>query len=159
MIYITLSNNIISSIVTPTGDSYDASTFMGGDSLIKLDQELISEDALGAIFISGVKGEGDVYTSIEYLPIPSYGPELWQVVDGKWVDVRSDDSKMSEVRSLRNAQLAYSDWTQTLDAPFTIEQSAAWKTWRAELRDLTKTFPNSADALKALDDLIIKKPV
>jgi hypothetical protein len=36
----------------------------------------------------------------------------------------------------RNNRLLASDWTQTLDAPFTDEQRQAWATYRQQLRDL-----------------------
>lgn len=39
------------------------------------------------------------------------------------------------MRAQRDAFLAASDWTQTLDAPLTDEQRAAWATYRQALRD------------------------
>ena len=39
------------------------------------------------------------------------------------------------VRKIRDSLLSASDWTQTLDAPLTDEQRAAWATYRRALRD------------------------
>ena len=54
----------------------------------------------------------------------------------------SDDSDTQEdrMRRVRDALLARSDWTQTLDAPLTDEQRAAWATYRQALRDAPATW-------------------
>lgn len=39
------------------------------------------------------------------------------------------------MRAQRDAWLADSDWTQTLDAPLTDEERAAWAEYRQALRD------------------------
>jgi hypothetical protein len=39
------------------------------------------------------------------------------------------------MRAQRHAWLVASDWTQTLDAPLTDEQRAAWAVYRQALRD------------------------
>ena len=39
------------------------------------------------------------------------------------------------MRSQRDAFLAASDWTQTLDAPLTDEERQAWAAYRQQLRD------------------------
>lgn len=45
----------------------------------------------------------------------------------------TNEQKWDQVRLWRNAQLALSDWTQTLDAP--VDKNA-WATYRQALRDL-----------------------
>ena len=45
----------------------------------------------------------------------------------------TNDHKWEQIKFWRNAQLAASDWTQTLDAPVDKE---AWATYRQALRDL-----------------------
>ena len=45
----------------------------------------------------------------------------------------TNDQKWEQIKLWRNAQLAASDWTQTLDAPV---DKAAWATYRQALRDL-----------------------
>lgn len=44
------------------------------------------------------------------------------------------------MRRQRDALLAASDWTQTLDAPLTDEQRAAWAGYRQQLRDAPATW-------------------
>ena len=45
----------------------------------------------------------------------------------------TNEQKWEQIKLWRNAQLAASDWTQTLDAPV---DKAAWATYRQALRDL-----------------------
>jgi len=45
------------------------------------------------------------------------------------------DEQNANMRNARNLFLKASDWTQTLDAPLTDEQRAAWATYRQQLRD------------------------
>ena len=45
----------------------------------------------------------------------------------------TDEQKWEQIKLWRNAALAASDWTQTLDAPV---NKAAWATYRQALRDL-----------------------
>lgn len=46
------------------------------------------------------------------------------------------------VKTPRRARLATCDWTQTIDAPLTTAQKAAWATYRQALRDLPTQYPN-----------------
>lgn len=46
-----------------------------------------------------------------------------------------DEQRAANMRAQRNRLLNASDWTQTLDAPLTDEQRAAWATYRQALRD------------------------
>lgn len=53
----------------------------------------------------------------------------------------TQEEKMDEwVRGPRNFFLVNSDWTQTADAPFTLEKKAEWATYRQELRDMTALY-------------------
>ena len=45
----------------------------------------------------------------------------------------TNEQKWDQIKLWRNAALAASDWTQTLDAPV---DKAAWATYRQALRDL-----------------------
>ena len=45
----------------------------------------------------------------------------------------TNEQKWEQIRLWRDAKLAASDWTQTLDAPV---DKAAWATYRQALRDL-----------------------
>jgi len=44
--------------------------------------------------------------------------------------------QFAPLRTIRNARLAASDWTHTLDAPLSAEQKTTWQTYRQTLRDL-----------------------
>lgn len=50
----------------------------------------------------------------------------------------------AEARQQRDRMLAASDWTQVADVPLTIEQRAAWATYRQALRDVPEQagFPD-----------------
>lgn len=49
------------------------------------------------------------------------------------------------IRAPRAMRLADCDWTQTVDAPLTAEQKAAWATYRQALRDLTTIYAEVTD--------------
>ena len=59
-------------------------------------------------------------------------------------EVQEIDRRSEQVRSLRNGALSRSDWTQSVDAPFSDVTKQAWATYRQALRDLTSqpTFPD-----------------
>ena len=65
-----------------------------------------------------------------------------------WLDGTAD-RHLSKLRFARNELLAETDWTQNRDV--TLSNDADWKTYRQELRDLTKTF-------KSLNDKDFKFP-
>ena len=86
-------------------------------------------------------------------PTPVYNPATQNcnqidptLIDGKWVMTwavtpatpeqiaERTSAKESEVRQQRNQLLSACDWTQLPDAPV---DTAAWATYRQELRDLT----------------------
>jgi len=48
---------------------------------------------------------------------------------------QDETTQCLEMRRMRDGLLAASDWTQTLDAPLTDEQRAAWAVYRQALRD------------------------
>ena len=52
----------------------------------------------------------------------------------------TDEACIAAMRRQRDGWLAASDWTQTLDAPLTDEQRAAWATYRQQLRDAPATW-------------------
>lgn len=55
-------------------------------------------------------------------------------------DLTKEEKMNDWVRGPRNFFLANSDWTQTVDAPFTPEKKAEWAAYRQELRDLTSLY-------------------
>ena len=71
----------------------------------------------------------------------------WSYVDGVLnapADTRTDEEKAESARSIRDAKLSATDWTQVADAP--VDQ-AAWATYRQELRDVPAQagFPNAVE--------------
>ena len=82
-------------------------------------------------------------------------PSVVKVIDG--VPYDADDNVVSydadavdtelniqEVRMIRNAKLAETDWTQNRDV--TLSNDSAWATYRQALRDIT-------DSATSLDDV------
>ena len=59
-----------------------------------------------------------------------------------WNDGQADRD-LAELRLQRNILLAETDWTQSRDV--TLSKDADWKTYRQELRDITKTFKSVGD--------------
>jgi len=57
----------------------------------------------------------------------------------QWADGKSDRD-LAELRKQRNNLLSETDWLANSD----VTMSDAWKTYRQELRDITKTY-NSID--------------
>ena len=60
-------------------------------------------------------------------------------------DLSNSESKLLMLRNLRNQLLEESDWivVNALEAGTTIP--SAWKTYRQELRDITKTYSSAED--------------
>lgn len=50
------------------------------------------------------------------------------------------DMKWSDIRIIRNAKLAASDWTQISDNSLKEEEKIAWSEYRNKLRDITDLF-------------------
>ena len=59
-----------------------------------------------------------------------------------WTDGQADRD-LAELRRQRNILIAETDWTQSRDV--TLSNDDAWKTYRQELRDITKTFKSVGD--------------
>ena len=150
------SNVIVAMIVIP---NVDVESFPEGSNFITADIDF-TRDMNGAIFVTGQKKPDDpnVYQSIEYIPRPPRGPEIWTVVNGAWVDGRDASIKMEHIKTLRNEQLLVSDWTQGNDSPLTTEKKTEWATWRTALRNLPQDYPEPAACQTALDALIGAKP-
>lgn len=71
----------------------------------------------------------------------------WPIPETPIVPEPTSEELAQAARVKRNILLAESDWTQLLDASLTTEQVAAWRTYRSELRDVTKQvlFPTDID--------------
>jgi hypothetical protein len=51
-----------------------------------------------------------------------------------------DETRIFVMKSMRNAQLAGSDWTQMPDSPLSDSDKQAWATYRQALRDFPATW-------------------
>lgn len=70
----------------------------------------------------------------------------YKLVDGKVLETeKGSEYKLSELRKERNIKLTETDWTQYRDV--TLSNDTDWKTYRQELRDITKTY-KSIDIVK-----------
>jgi len=60
-------------------------------------------------------------------------------------DLSKSETKLLMLRNLRNDLLTESDWVvvNALEAGTTVP--SAWKTYRQELRDITKTYSSTED--------------
>tara|TARA_B100000886_G_C20285622_1_gene433177 strand:- start:15 stop:419 length:405 start_codon:yes stop_codon:yes gene_type:complete len=68
----------------------------------------------------------------------------WSQVSSKVAELKAA-GPLKELREVRNNILSESDWTQNRDV--TLSNDADWKTYRQELRDITKTY-KSLDTVK-----------
>ena len=70
------------------------------------------------------------------------------------LDWGDDDDSLYEkrMRSMRDKLLAESDWTQTVDAPFTDSKKAEWATYRQTLRDLPANTASPTPSVVAFPD-------
>ena len=69
------------------------------------------------------------------------GPAVWNTKVNAWLDPRSKDEKLAQIRKERNALLVACDWTQLEDADLTPEKKLEWKEYRRKLKDITKLSP------------------
>ena len=51
-----------------------------------------------------------------------------------------NESQIEVIRSRRNKMLSDTDWTQFADSPLSDEKKEAFKVYRQQLRDMTKTY-------------------
>ena len=81
--------------------------------------------------------------------------EQWQdCIDnqGKWmididakilklapIKVLTTEDKLANIRAVRNAKIAETDWLMLPDVPLTAENKAQWQQYRQALRDFTET--------------------
>lgn len=61
------------------------------------------------------------------------------VVEGTVKSETSAQDILVEIRQMRDSALAFCDWTQLSDSPFTNSQKEEWAVYRQSLRDLPST--------------------
>tara|TARA_S200002703_G_scaffold1634_1_gene2796 strand:- start:424 stop:723 length:300 start_codon:yes stop_codon:yes gene_type:complete len=68
-----------------------------------------------------------------------------EVIAAEWNKYEKEERpavELEKLRGERNNLLSQSDWTQNRDV--TLSNDADWKTYRQELRDITKTYKSLA---------------
>jgi hypothetical protein len=64
--------------------------------------------------------------------------QVWNITDATEEEISAKlEEKWVEVRIMRDALLAQSDWTQFQDSPISGTTLAEWQTYRQSLRDIT----------------------
>ena len=64
--------------------------------------------------------------------------QVWNITDATEEEISTKlEEKWVEVRIMRDALLAQSDWTQFQDSPLSGTQLTEWQTYRQSLRDIT----------------------
>ena len=92
-------------------------------------KEMSGVDSIGSAIMSADKSKFSV---------------TWSEVSTKVKEIK-DAQPLKDLREVRNSILSQSDWTQNRDV--TLSDDADWKTYRQELRDITKTY-KSLDTVK-----------
>jgi len=120
--------------------------------------------------------EGKAYVVLDTSALPSDGSksESWVLHEDGTITADKEpttEELVAAAISKRDALLASSDWTQTLDAPLTSSAKSAWATYRQALRDIPTQadFPTSvvwpthpevvsdSDLLTASNSAVIKE--
>ena len=78
-------------------------------------------------------------------------------VDKKLKELQEGEP-MALLRKERNILLAQTDWTQFTDSPLTETKKSEWRSYRQELRDLTKSANPKLDSDGYLDMTSITWP-
>ena len=97
--------------------------------------------------------ENEYYVDTGELKIVKSKKTATAVVEKKTYDAEAMKHRL--IRGQVAFLLSSSDWTQVADAPLTAAEKKKWATYRQELRDMTKTFP---DPKKASDITWPKAP-
>lgn len=64
--------------------------------------------------------------------------QVWNIIDASEEEISAKlEEKWVEVRIMRDALLAQSDWTQFQDSPLSGTTLVEWQTYRQSLRDIT----------------------
>jgi hypothetical protein len=107
--------------------------------MINIDK-LMEELSSAGILISGCNTNGIVW-DVDGITEIQDRPDVASIISAHNPDTPSWGSIIAE----KNRLLSASDWTQTLDAPFSDEQKQLWAAYRQLLRDTTKRFSNPED--------------
>lgn len=108
-------------------------------------REFYTMDASG-VYLGPVEAEECPKNATEKKPtVNGKDDETPVFIGGEWITMsHADILKSTEIRTLRNAKLSHSDFTQVLDFKGDTD---AWAKYREELRNIPnqKGFPQSVD--------------
>lgn len=77
----------------------------------------------------------------EEMPMPDEFRALIEAAGGDEAFIAAD--QLNALREERNKKIAQSDWMANSD----VNMSAEWKSYRQELRDITKTYKNLGEVV------------
>ena len=84
---------------------------------------------------------GDLYYSSNGLHLTT---NHFYEENGK-INFYTNETKLENIREIRNGNLKRSDWTVLPDSPLTDAKKAEWQTYRQQLRDLPTSNTNPFD--------------
>ena len=110
--------------------------------IMKLETSLTDDDfhpETGTILVVNNNG----VETIEKWEHPTVKQPSQSAIDGINDSTITAEENMATLRAARNVKLAETDWTQSRDV--TLSNDVDWKTYRQELRDITKTYKSLED--------------
>lgn len=97
-------------------------------------------DGIAFIEVEDGTDPSAVYVSSDgaLCPVPERqdGDTQFSAAQGAWLDTRSDDDCLIQLRQSRDQRLRASDWTQANDCPLSADEREEWRAYRAALRDM-----------------------
>jgi hypothetical protein len=93
----------------------------GDNTVVEINDSYDTPDIVGARFTT------------DYLELPPSSNHVFE--NGKWVDVRTNEEIIDEIRATRNELLRNSDWVFFEDSPVNDDMKNEVKGWRRELRE------------------------
>ncbi len=84
---------------------------------------------------------GITTTGIYWQAVTDHDNEIQMIADAR----EAARDHLEEVKSYRNALLAWSDWTQGNDSPLSSSKKAEWATYRQALRDIPETIAGDSN--------------
>jgi len=84
---------------------------------------------------------GITTTGIYWQAVTDHANEIQMISDAR----EAARDHLAEVKSYRNALLAWSDWTQFNDSPLSSSKKTEWATYRQALRDIPATIAGDSN--------------
>ena len=84
----------------------------------------------------------EAHPDIKFVEVADDTTTRDKYVDGSVTKFVAPVPSVEEVRAIRNARLAESDWTSASDSPLTDEKKSEWATYRQSLRGMPTSYPD-----------------